>query len=292
MSESTGRRWLELSVRCPPSEEAALLVVDALLALGGRAAEERDGRLVTHLAAPADLEAFLAAAGAALGDAARAGDLDVRGVWREHEEWSETWKRGLGPRRITDRILVQPSWLPAPVGPPEATIILDPGMAFGTAEHGTTRGCLRLLDVAVRPGDRLLDVGAGSGVLAIAAVLLGAVTCVAIEADPLSCEALRENLERNRVADRVRCVEATAGADDLARLGPVEGVVANIETGILRPLLAGFRSALAPSGWLILSGILAAEWADLRADAERAGLRFLALDADGDWRSALFERGA
>ncbi|HUF76874.1 MAG TPA: 50S ribosomal protein L11 methyltransferase [Longimicrobiales bacterium] len=283
-----GRRWLELSARRPVAEDLAPLVVEALLSLGGRAAEEREGWLLTHLPAPDELDAFLAEARRAIEAATGIDGIEVRGVWREHEDWSETWKRGLGPRRITDRILVHPSWLPAPGDTPPATIVLDPGMAFGTAEHGTTRGCLRLLDRAVRPGDTAVDVGAGSGVLAIAAVLLGAASCTAIEADPLSCEALRENVERNHVADRVRCVEARVDAKELARLAPVAGVVANIETGVLRPLLGGFARALAPGGWLILSGILEAEWPALRADAEAAHFRFVDLDADGEWRSGLF----
>ena len=285
-----GRRWLELSARCPPAEDAAPLVVDALLSLGGRAAEERDGWLLTHVPAPDDPEAFLERARGVLQAATGLPAIELRGVWREHEEWSETWKRGLGPRRITDRILVRPSWLPAPAEAAEATIVLDPGMAFGTAEHGTTRGCLRLLDRAVRPGDTVVDVGAGSGILAIAAVLLGARSCVAVEADALSCEALRENVERNRVGERVRCVEARVGADDLARLGPASGVVTNIETGVLKPLLAGFVAALEPGGWLILSGILEDEWPALRRATEDAGFRFVALDTDGEWRSGLFER--
>lgn len=286
----TARRWLELSARRPDDEDAATLVVDALLSLGGRAAEERDGWLLTHVPAPDDLEVFLERAREVLRASTGLEGVEVRGVWREHEEWSETWKRGLGPRRITDRILVHPSWLPAPGEHAEATIVLDPGMAFGTAEHGTTRGSLRLLDRAVRKGDAVLDVGAGSGILAIAAVLLGADACVAIEADPLSMETLRENVERNGVAERVRCVEARAEAEDLAALGPVEGVVANIETGVLRPLLPGFAAALAPGGWLVLSGILEQEWPALRDDVERAGFRLVAIDADGEWRSGLFER--
>ena len=304
---AAGKRWLELSARCPAAEDAATLVVEALLALGGRAAEERDGWLVTHVAAPEELQdldhgldrdlrhprddgldAFLAETRRKLEAATGIDDIEVRGVWREHEEWAETWKRGLGPRLITDRILVQPSWLETPDDAPPATVVLDPGMAFGTAEHGTTRGCLRLLDRAVRPGDTVLDVGSGSGVLAIAAVLLGAASCIAVEADPLSVEALRENVERNRVADRVRCMEARVDAAEIARLGPVAGIVANIETGVLRPLLPGFAGALVPGGWLILSGILEAEWPALEADAEASGFRCEGVDADGEWRSGLF----
>jgi ribosomal protein L11 methyltransferase len=286
----TGRRWLELSARCPPAEDVSALIVEALLGLGGRAAEERDGWIITHVPAPGDVDAFVEEVRGALRIVTGLESIEVRTEWREHEEWSETWKRGLGSRRISDRILVHPSWLPAPSEDLEATIVLDPGMAFGTAEHGTTRGSLRLLDRAVGRGDDVLDVGAGSGILAIAAVLLGASSCVAVEADELSCEALRENVERNGVADRVRCVEARLDEQGLARLGPVAGIVANVETGVLTPLLPGFARAVAPGGWLILSGILETEWHPLRTNVEEAGFRFVALDEDGEWRSGLFTR--
>jgi len=141
-----GRRWLELSVRCPPDVDDAALVVEALLALGGRAAEEREGWILTHLTTTDEPGDSVERARARLHEISGLEAVEVQGRWREHEEWSETWKRGLGPRRITRRILVHPSWVPTPDDPPAATIVLDPGMAFGTAEHGTTRGCLRLLD--------------------------------------------------------------------------------------------------------------------------------------------------
>jgi ribosomal protein L11 methyltransferase len=284
------RRWLQLRARPRADPELSALLVEGLLALGARAAEERDGWLVTAVEEPGDVDGFVARARATLTDAAGSGDFDLEVEWRSHEDWAETWKRGLEPRRVTDRILVRPSWTPAPPGSPPVEIVIDPGMAFGTAEHGTTRGCLRLLDRVVRAGDRVLDVGAGSGILAIAAARLGAAEVVAIEADALACEALRENLEHNRVQERVRCVEATVGPDDVAALGPATGIVANIESGPLVNLMPGFARALAPGGWLVLSGIMIHEWPGVRTAAEGQGLRLLEVDEDGEWRSALLER--
>jgi ribosomal protein L11 methyltransferase len=289
------RRWLELRVRDPAAAEPSPMLVEALLALGARAAEEVDGWLVTAVEEPADPDAFVARAATLLREMADSDTVELATAWRPHEEWAETWRRGLAPRRVTPRILVRPSWEPAPTptsneDAPAVEIVIDPGMAFGTAEHATTRGCLRLLDGTVKPGDRVLDVGAGSGILAIAAARLGAAEVVAIEADPLSCESLRENIERNGTDERVRCVEAKVSADGLARMGPVSGLVANIESGPLTALMSGFAAAVEPGGWLILSGILDHEWPTLRARAESAGFRLRNVDAEGEWRSALFAR--
>lgn len=289
------RRWLELRVRDPAASEPSSMLVESLLALGARAAEEVDGWLVTAVEEPADPDAFVARAATLLREMTGSHTVELVTAWRPHEEWAETWRRGLAPRRVTPRILVRPSWEPSPVpgspaDAPAVEIVIDPGMAFGTAEHATTRGCLRLLDGAVKAGDRVLDVGAGSGILAIAAARLGAAEVAAIEADPLSCESLRENIERNDVKGRVRCVEAMVSADDLAGMGPVSGLVANIESGPLTALMPGFAAAVEPGGWLVLSGILDHEWPALRTRAEAGGFGLRDLDAEGEWRSALLER--
>jgi ribosomal protein L11 methyltransferase len=291
MSEE-GQRWLELGVRCPAAGDRAPLLVDGLLALGGRAAEERDGWYITHVRSPQDLDSFRTEAASLLSSLTGLDAIELRTTWREHEDWAETWKRGLGFRQITPRIAVRPSWVAEPDEPPEIVVVLDPGMAFGTAEHGTTRGCLRLLDGVVVTGERLLDVGAGSGILAIASALLGASEVVALEGDTLACEALAENLERNGVEDRVRLIEGLVDSSELASHGPVDGVVANIESATLARLLVGFAAALRPGGWLILSGILAEEWPSLRDAAEATGFHHRAVDIDGEWRAGLFERGA
>ncbi len=286
------RRWLELRVRDPAAVETSALLVEGLLALGARAAQEIDGWYVTAVEEPPDPEAFVARAADTLREVSGSEDIQLETAWRNHEEWAETWRRGLAPRRITDRIVVRPSWTQPLAERPAIEIVLDPGMAFGTAEHATTRGCLRLLDHTVKVGDRVLDVGSGSGILAIAAAKLGAASVVALEGDSLSCEALRENLAYNDVTGRVRCVEGTVGPDELIGMGPVSGVVANIESGPLTALMSGFAGALLVSGWLILSGILDIEWPSMRSRAEAAGFRLLEVDAEGEWRSALLQRSS
>jgi ribosomal protein L11 methyltransferase len=134
----------------------------------------------------------------------------------------------------------------------------------------------------------VLDIGAGSGILSIAAAMMGASAVLAVEGDPLATETLEENIERNGVADRVGSLVSWVDNDELRSLGPADGVLANIEAGILTPLLPGLRDAIADGGWLILSGILDHQWADLEAAAGAHRLHFVEVDADGEWRSGLF----
>ncbi|MDE3002748.1 MAG: 50S ribosomal protein L11 methyltransferase [Gemmatimonadota bacterium] len=288
-----GRRWLELRVRCPYAGDRADLLADGLVAFGARGVEERAGWYVSYFAEPEDVDAFVAQAVSVVEAETGLSPVLVEHGWQAHEAWEDTWKRGLDPRRVTDRIVVHPSWaLPEEVRRDDIVIRLDPGMAFGTAEHGTTRGCLRLLDGLVATGDRLLDVGAGSGILSIAGARLGADAVMAIEGDGFACEAMRENVVANGVERIVTVHEAWATNESLASWGPVEGLVANIEAGLLAPLHEGFRAALKPGGWLILSGILGHEWRESRVRAESHGFEFVALDEDGDWRSGVFRRDA
>ncbi|HZD05729.1 MAG TPA: 50S ribosomal protein L11 methyltransferase, partial [Longimicrobiales bacterium] len=182
--EGPPSRWLVVTVR-PARPEDAGSVAHVLMRLGGRAvAEEADGRLVTHLAEPVDPEEVVGAVHRALAGLPGGGRAEVETRWQPHRNWAEVWKKGLRPRRVTRRLVVTPSWCEPELRLGDLVLVIDPGMAFGTAEHGTTRGCLRILARTVRPGERVLDVGAGSGILSIAAARLGAVEVLALESDP------------------------------------------------------------------------------------------------------------
>jgi len=287
----SARRWLEVRARAPVAGDRSALLADAIVGLGARGVEERSGWFIAWFEEPSDPVAFLEGLRVALTRETGLERIRVEHSWQDHEEWAETWKRGLVSRRITDRIVVHPSWLsPEGVRPGDVVIELDPGMAFGTAEHGTTRGCLRLLDEVVRTGDRILDIGAGSGILAIAAARLGAESVVAVEGDALACEAMLENVDRNSVRERVSVVQGLATAENIAERGPVSGIVANIEAGLLLPLFDGCAAALPAGGWFIVSGILDHEWASVESAVIRKGFELRSVDADGEWRSGLFDR--
>jgi ribosomal protein L11 methyltransferase len=165
-------------------------------------------------------------------------------------------------------------------------------VAFGTAEHPTTRGCLRLLDTRVKAGDRIADVGAGSGILSIAAARLGAGSVLAFEMDPMACEAARENLSANGVEDRIQVAQETVLPDHPLEGGPYQGVVANLQSSLLLPLFSSFRQALREGGWLIASGILLEEREEVLAGAEEAGFCLEEEDREETWWSGAFRLSA
>lgn len=282
-------RWLVLAVTVGDAELRPL-ASEALVELGAGAVQETADELVTYLAPPADPESFVRGAEAAL----RAGlpdgaELSVSWRWQENEDWAATWKAGLAPRVLSPRLVVKPTWTEWDAAPGQVVLDVDPQMAFGTGEHATTRGCLRLLDRVVRADDRVLDVGSGSAILAIAAVRLGAREAVAVEYDPDANINARENVEQNGVKGRVRIVESLADPALLAELGRFDLVLANILSGVIRPLLPAFRVSLGgeAGGRLIVSGILLSEHADVLRDAEAAGFRMEATDEEDEWWSAL-----
>jgi ribosomal protein L11 methyltransferase len=281
-------RWLVLTVRPGGHDETGLLA-DALVELGGGAVLEEGGALTTYLVPPEDAESFVRGVERTLGELSPASAPRVTWRWQRDEDWAARWKEGLAPRRVGGRLVVKPTWTEWHAAPGEVVVDVDPQMAFGTGEHATTRSCLRLLEGGLRPGDRVLDVGSGSAILAIAAALLGAREVVAVEYDPDANLNARENLERNRVADRVTIVEAMAEPRLMEGLGTFDLVLANILSSVIRPLLPALRDTLAgaPTGRLIVSGILLEEAAEVRAAAAEAGFRIVKVDEEEEWWTAL-----
>jgi ribosomal protein L11 methyltransferase len=284
-------RWLVVTVGGVEGEWRAL-AAEALLACGADAVEETGHGVRTYLRPGAvdEPDSTLAEVRRAL-DANGAGEASLEWEWRPAEDWLAIWRRGLKPRRVGDRLIVAPSWSTPDSVDGVIPVIIDPQMAFGTGEHASTRGVLRLLQRQIRPGDVVLDVGTGSAILAIAAALLGAASAHGVENDADALINARENVTTNGVADRVTLEEVIVDTAWLeSRAAAFDLILANVLSGVLRPLLPAFRTALRPAGGLILAGILQSEADGMLSAAADAGLEFIAEDREDEWWSALFRR--
>ena len=280
------KQWLVVAVRAPSEAQNADALTEGLLALGGSAVHQQGDELVTYVAAPDDVDSWIANAQQQLG-------AEISCDWQEDQDWSEQWKRGLQPRRVGRHFIVAPTWTTPQVRNNDRVILIDPEMAFGTGEHATTRGALRFIESCVRSGDYVLDVGAGSAILAIGAAMCGAREVLAVEYDEDAMINARDNIERNKVADVVRLDTAMVEDTYLQRCGDgvFQLIAANVLSSVLHPLLGGFHRALAPNGYLILGGILEAEADDMIEAAQAAGFTLLAEDLEEEWWGALFQRG-
>jgi ribosomal protein L11 methyltransferase len=201
-------------------------------------------RLTALFAADADVEGSVRRAAAALGLATPAFTLETL----SEQDWVRRTQAQFGPLQIADRLWVVPSWC-EPVDSQAINLELDPGLAFGTGSHPTTRLCLRWLAAHLEPGQSVLDYGCGSGILAIAAAKLGAAAVIGTDVDPQAIEASRANAERNGVSARFALPDALAP-------GKVDVVVANILANPLRLLAPVLAARVRDGGAIVLSGIL------------------------------------
>jgi ribosomal protein L11 methyltransferase len=188
-------------------------------------------------------------------------------------DWSRAWRDGLRAIEISPRLVVRPSTVDEPDGVHEASVVIDPGQAFGTGGHASTRLALILLDAlpaSRRRGARVLDVGCGTGVLALAALRLGARSAVALDLDPLAAEAARANARANGLGTRV---ETFTGSLDALAGPPFDLVLANMLRSELEPCLAPLSRALTTDGRAVLSGLLQVERDAVERGLAGAGLR-------------------
>jgi len=269
-------RWLALSVPIPPRGEEHL-IVEALLRIGSRSVQREGERYVAIVPPPEDLGALLGRAEAAIRASTSLTAPDLAWSWAPPGAWGGGEEPVAAPFRWRNGREIQ----------------LEPGPAFGDGSHPTTRSCLEFLETMVAPGDRIADLGTGTGILAIAAAALGAREVLAIEADPLSAALARRNVARNGAEDRVRVRELLVGADDLPDLGVFHGIVANLDGRTLLELLEAFASAPSPlhkGGWLIVSGAHRGEGADVRRRAEERGLVFEGERVADGWWTGVFRR--
>lgn len=274
---ATGARWLAVRVR-PAARDAAM---EALFAAGSMGVHEAGDELRTHFPEGTDADEVHRIVHAADPDA------EIHSEWTPAIDWSEAWKEGVHAHEL-GALTVAPPWL-AEGRDPDRTIVIDPGMAFGTGEHATTRGVIRLLGDVVRPGDRVADLGAGSAILSIAAAKLGAAWVAAIEIDPEAIANAEENVARNGVQDRVHVLLGDAGTM-LPIVGPVQVILANIISSVLVNLLPVIAGALADGGTIILSGILREERDRMLEVLAGLGWVVVAEDAEDAWWSVAARR--
>jgi ribosomal protein L11 methyltransferase len=289
--------WVEIIVpaaACDVDEVAALLADACEPAKEGT---EVRGDEVVIWAPLATQEAIVAEVRAAVAAFAEAGlGVDANTVRVQpampEAEWRDAWKRYFHVTRISPRIVVVPSWETYVPTANDVVIALDPGMAFGTGTHASTRLVLEELDrlAADTTPDRVLDVGAGSGILAIAAAKLWPrATVVAVDNDPIAVTACRDNADHNAVGDRI--------ASSLTPAGDVDGqfavVLANIQAHVLRALRTAIVDRVAPGGTLIMSGLLSPQAEPLADEYAAAGFELIAIRPDADdgaWSSAVLRR--
>lgn len=204
----------------------------------------------------------------------------------EEEDWATGWKQYWQPQEIGDRFLIYPAWLDIPQNPERLILRLDPGAAFGTGTHPTTQLCLESLEMRLsQEADQLAiaDIGCGSGILSIGAMLLGAKTATAVDTDPLAIKTCRSNCQLNDI-DQKRLIVEEGSTTELAQLGTVyDGVLCNILAEVIIQIFPEFNQFTHDKSWAILSGILLQQ-ADQIADVvESNGWTVAALWKRQEW---------
>jgi ribosomal protein L11 methyltransferase len=294
-------RWLELSVEA--DVEAVEAVSEVLGRVGGGTAVHPT-RLIhdpaDELSARADPTApFVVVAHVVEGAGARATvDATERALWHlqafglrpvgplrvrsvDDADWTDAWKAHYVAQRI-GRVVIVPSWVDEPLRDGDVAITLDPGMAFGTGLHPTTRGCLTVLQEIEPLPATVLDVGCGSGILSLAALRLGAARALGLDTDPLAVSAAAQNAERNGLADRF---EARAGSIEPRPAQAYPLVLANLVAAVLIDLAPALAAHVAPRGILIAGGIIAPRADEVISALGVAGLGLEQRRDDGEWVS-------
>lgn len=292
--------WFEITAHVPPADVEAVAAIMREVAPGGVTVEEpidilgpeqgyrvREGEphLVKAYLPSSELGAVLTEQLRRRMEAFPGVELIAKPIYEQ--DWAVSWREFFGVVETGGRIVIVPSWVDHELQPGQFAIRLDPGQAFGTGHHETTRLCLAALESHVRAGDTVLDVGTGSGVLAIAAVLLGAEHVDALDIDPIAAEVAGENIAANGVAERVN---VWAGRLEPGHDRRYRVVVANISTDANIGLAPVFPGVVEPGGALILSGILAGDVPRVRAAMEPQGFALEALRFERDWSLLEFRR--
>ena len=213
-------------------------------------------------------------------------ELYVRRV--RDEDWENSWKQYYHPIPVGERLLVVPEWMEPEGFEDRIRVMLDPGMSFGTGAHASTQMCLTALETHIRGGERVLDLGSGSGILSIAALLLGAARAFGVDVDPMAADVARENAAINglgpdRFTSRAGDVLTDEALMEELSAEPWDLVLANIVADVIIPLSAVVPKLLRSGGVFICSGILNVRLDEVKTAIEAAGLRICRVETLDDW---------
>ena len=291
-------KWVEVSVESPPEYVEPLTEVFHRYGHGGVALEELGGfnpdegesppsgqRVTIRTYIPSD---------STLEDRRNRIDLAVRLISHlspvsplrsrviEESDWETSWKKHFHPLHIGNRMVVAPTWGDYPPGDSELVVQLDPGMAFGTGHHPTTRMCLEMLEEMVSPSAGVLDVGCGSGILSIAACMLGATSVLALDVDPTSVSVASSNVTVNGAKAIVRVGQGTLPRPEVTP-GSYDVVVANISAKVVSELAQELVAAAVRGGVIIASGVLEDKRDEVSRRLASFGADTESVRVDGDW---------
>ncbi|MBI2846731.1 MAG: 50S ribosomal protein L11 methyltransferase [Chloroflexi bacterium] len=299
-------RWLELSIRVDSESAEAVAEVFHRFGHGGVVMEEcvsvsPDGEAYTvEREKPVTLKTYLPAnrslprRKSQIAHAIKLLSLirpmpSVEEREINEEDWANAWKSHFDVHRLGSRLVVKPTWRSYSPQESEVVIELDPGMAFGTGLHPTTRMCLEELEKRLKPGMKVLDLGTGSGILAIAAAKLGASQVVALDTDEIAVKAAKANIKANGVKTIVVVKMGTLGSHkDIPERFDL--ILANITAKVISELAQPLVRALAPSGVLIAGGIIAERLEGVVQTLNESGAAVMEVLQDGDWRTLLAMR--
>ena len=294
--------WLELSIETPPEYVEPLTEIFHRYGEGGVAVEQPGGfnpdegesppipdRVVVKTYLPIDhttdhRRSQIDVGVRLVAHLAPVTELRERRV--SQSEWQNSWKEFFHVLRVGERIVVCPTWREYEAKPDEVIVHLDPGMAFGTGHHPTTRMCLEIIEQTVTPGDSVLDLGCGSGILSIVAVKLGAERAVGLEIDPVAVKAGRANIDLNRAADSVELIHGTLPSPR-APAGSFDCVFANISARVVTDLAARIVECIAPGGRLLVSGVIEKHLDGVTDALIAEGATIERQEIDGDWVALL-----
>ena len=283
--------WWELQILCDPVLEDSIFWRLEKFGCRGTASETKGNSCLVRAYIPQEQVQLLDLAALSLWlrqDAVILGLQMPTVHWHliDEEDWASSWKAHWQPQEVGDRFIIYPAWLPIPTECDRKILRLDPGLAFGTGTHATTQLCLEALEMRIddESADVVADLGCGSGILSIGAIMLGAKKVYAVDVDPLAVRATRSNRILNRVnSDRLLVEQGSI--DRMTKMidAPVDGIVCNILAEVIIDLIPQMSAIIKPTSWGILSGILLDQTKPVADILEQHGWTIAALWRRQDW---------